>query len=105
MKKSLDKLIMLTNLSLKGVFLQFFLLNSIWAAEINAQEVKSVTDVRIDLKVKEASLSELFNEIEKNTNFYFSFSSEDLNSNFTYTKNKKISQFVMYFLKCQKKLN
>ncbi len=89
MKKSLDKLIMLSNLSLKGVVMQFFLLNSIWAADLNAQEVKSVTDVRIDLKVKDASLSELFNEIEKNTNFYFSFSSEDLNNSFSYTKNKK----------------
>ncbi len=89
MKKLLDKLIMLTNLSLKGIIIQFFLLNSIWAADINAQEVKSVRDVRFDLKVNEASLSELFNEIERKTNFYFSFSSEDLNSSFTYTKNKK----------------
>lgn len=89
MKKQLDKLIMLSKLFLTGVIAQFLLFNSSWASDINAQRVKSVTDVHIDLKVNNASLSELFQYIEKNTDFYFSFSSEDLNQNFTYTNRKK----------------
>jgi TonB-linked SusC/RagA family outer membrane protein len=83
--KLLDKLIMLSRHSLKGIMLQCLILNAIWAADLNAQEVQSVTDVRIDLNVKNASLSELFQYIEKNTNFYFSFSSQDISSDFTYT--------------------
>ncbi|MCK5369911.1 MAG: hypothetical protein KAQ62_15225, partial [Cyclobacteriaceae bacterium] len=87
--KLLDKLIMLSKYSLKGVLLQCLLLNAIWAADINAQEVKSVNDVSLNLKVENASLSELFQVIEKSTNFYFSFSSEDISKDFTYTKNKR----------------
>ncbi|MCK5470037.1 MAG: carboxypeptidase-like regulatory domain-containing protein, partial [Cyclobacteriaceae bacterium] len=80
---------MLSKYSLKGVLLQCLLLNAIWAADINAQEVKSVNDVSLNLKVENASLSELFQVIEKSTNFYFSFSSEDISKDFTYTKNKR----------------
>jgi TonB-dependent SusC/RagA subfamily outer membrane receptor len=58
---------------------------TIWGADLNARQVQSVTDVRIDLNVKNASLSELFQYIEKNTDFYFSFSSQDINSDFTYS--------------------
>jgi TonB-dependent starch-binding outer membrane protein SusC len=87
--KLLDKIIMLSKHSVKGIILQCLLLNAIWAADLNAQEVKSVTDVRIDLNVKNASLSELFQYIEKNTNFYFSFSSEDISKDFTYTNTRK----------------
>ena len=87
--KLLDKLIMLSKHSVKGIMLQCLLLNAIWAADINAQDVRSVTDVRIDLNVKNASLSELFQYIESNTNFYFSFSSEDINNDFSYTESKR----------------
>ena len=87
--KLLDKLIMLSKYSLKGVLLQCLLLNAIWAADINAQEIKSVTEVNLSLKVQDASLSELFQEIEKSTDFYFSFSSEDISNDFTYTANKR----------------
>jgi hypothetical protein len=45
MKKLFDKLIMLPRHLLMGVLLQCLLLSTIWAADINAQEVKSVTDV------------------------------------------------------------
>jgi len=83
--KLLDKLMMLSKYALKGVLVQCLLINTIWAADISVQEVQSVAEVKIDLNVSNASLSELFNYIEKNTNFYFSFSSEDLNQNFTYS--------------------
>jgi hypothetical protein len=71
--KLLDKLRMLSKYSLKGIMLQCLLLNTIWGADLNARQVQSVTDVRIDLNVKNASLSELFQYIEKNTEFLFFF--------------------------------
>lgn len=87
--KLLDKLIKLSGFAITGVIMQGLLLNTLWAADINASEVKSVTDVSIDLKVNNVSLPELFNYIENNTDFYFSFSSEDLGNDFSFTKNKK----------------
>ncbi len=89
MKKPFDKIMMFSKHLFTVILLQGLLLNSLWAADLNAQEVKSVTDVSIDLKIKDASLAELFNYIEKSTDFYFSFSSEDLNKDFTFSKNKK----------------
>ncbi|MCG8305860.1 MAG: TonB-dependent receptor [Cytophagales bacterium] len=85
----LDKLIMLSKYALKGVLLQCLMLSVIWAADLNAQEVKSVTDVSFNIKVNDVSLFELFQVIEKNTGFYFSFSSDDISDEFSYTKNKK----------------
>ncbi len=90
--KLLDKLIMLSKHSLKGVLLQCLLLNALWAADLNAQEVQRVTDVRLDVNINNASLPELFDYIESNTNFYFSFSATDLSKDFSYTnKSRKIS--------------
>lgn len=87
--KLLQKLSMLSKHALKGVILQCLLLNAMWAADLNAQQVRSVTDVRIDLNVQNASLSELFQYIEKNTNFYFSFSSQDISNDFTYSNRQR----------------
>lgn len=87
--KLLDKIIMLSKHSLKGLILQCLLLHVIMAADLTAQDIRSVTDVRIDLNVKEASLSDLFKYIENTTNFYFSYSAEDIGRDFTYTNNKK----------------
>lgn len=87
--KLLDKLIKLSGFALIGVIMQGLLLNTLWAADTKTSEVKSVTEVSIDLKVNNVSLPELFNYIENNTDFYFSFSSEDLENDFSFTKNKK----------------
>ncbi len=87
--KLLEKLIKLSRYFLTGVMLPCLMLNSVWAADNSAQQVKSVTEVSIDIKVTDVSLSELFQYIEKNTDFYFSFSSEDLNKDFSFSKNRK----------------
>ncbi len=87
--KVLDKLIMLSKLTIKGIILQCLLINVILAADLSAQDIKSVTDVRIDMNVKDASLSELFNYIESTTNFYFSFSAEDIGNDFSYSNSRK----------------
>ncbi len=83
------KLMTLSKYFLSVVLMQCLFLQNIWATDINNQEVKSVTDVSLNLKVQNASLSELFQVIEKNTDFYFSFSSEDISNDFTYSKTEK----------------
>ena len=87
--KLLDKLIMLAKYLLTTTLLLSLMLNVTWATDVASQEVKSVTEVSLNLKVQDATLSELFNVIEDNTDFYFSFSSDDINNGFTYTKNTK----------------
>lgn len=76
--KLLYQLLMVSKLTAKGFILQCLLLNFIWAADISAQEVKSVYEVNITLKAKSSQLEDLFKEIEKQTNFVFSYLREDL---------------------------
>ena len=73
--KLLDKLIMLAKYLLTTTLMFILMLNVTWATDVASQEVKSVTEVSLNLKVQDATLSELFNVIEDNTDFYFSFSS------------------------------
>lgn len=87
--KLLEKLIKLSGYAITGVIMQCLLLNTLWAADMKGKEMKSMTDVSIDINVNDVSLPELFQYIENNTDFYFSFSSEDISNDFTYTKNKK----------------
>ncbi len=74
----LDKIVMLSKYTLRGIILQCIVLNTLWAADLNAQTIKSIQEVYIDLKVKEMTVEELFRYIEAETDFSFSYSSEDL---------------------------
>ena len=58
-----DEIIKLTKLSLLGIVLQCALLNTLWAANLNAQTIKSVQDVYIDLKVHEISIEGQFSAL------------------------------------------
>ena len=89
--KILPKIIMLTKLSFKGLLIQCMFLNVLWATDISAQDIKSVKEVYVSMNLHNANLLEVFSEIEKQTDFSFTFSREDLNSTFTVTrKDKKI---------------
>ena len=87
--KLLNKLYMLSTISLKGIILQCLFLNAIWASNIHAQEIKSVNEVVININVNNASLSELFSFIEQSTDFYFSYSKNDLSGEFKYSKKRR----------------
>ncbi len=82
----LDKIIMLSKFSFRGIMLQCVLINTLWAANLNAQTIKSVQEVYIDLKVNEISIEDLFRTIEKKTDFSFCYSSEDLNRTIRFSK-------------------
>ena len=80
---------MLSTISVRGVLIQCLLFNAIWAADLKAQEVKSVTEVVVNVNINNANLPELFNYLEKITDFYFSYSRDDLSRDFKYTKRAK----------------
>ena len=77
---------MLTKLSLKGLALQCLFFNIIYAGNISAQNIKSVREAYVTLDLKNAGLLELFNSIESQTPYSFTFSREDIDQNFKVSK-------------------
>lgn len=61
-----------------GVLVQCFLVNMLWAIKSDAQKVKSVKEVHIDLSFNNNSLIEVFNAIESQSNFKFNYSDDDV---------------------------
>ena len=76
--KPLQQLLKLSKYTAKGILLSCFFLNMILAADIVVQDVKSVYDVHVSLKNHSVPLEDLFREIEKQTNFVFSYLREDI---------------------------
>ena len=66
-------IIMVTKLSLKVLVVLFVTLNLALASAGSAQ-VKSVKEVKISLRLKNATLREVFRQIEQKTDFSFNFS-------------------------------
>jgi TonB-linked SusC/RagA family outer membrane protein len=63
---------------LGGAILQMLLLNALYADNLNAQEIKSVHDVTITVRNQSGSLEEIFRDIERQTNYVFSYLREDI---------------------------
>ena len=85
--KLLLQLIMLSKNAIYGILLQTLLFNFIWAADTNAQEVKSVNKVEVNLDLRNASLIDVFRKIESQTNFVFSYINEELDRSYRITRN------------------
>lgn len=66
-------LIYAVRLSFIGIFLQCLLINLLIAGDIEAQKYSSVKDVIININVKNASVVQLFNELEQKTEFHFTY--------------------------------
>ncbi len=66
-------LIYVVRLSFVGILLQGLLFNLLIAGNIEAQKYASVKDVVIKIDVKNASVIQLFNELEQKTEFHFTY--------------------------------
>lgn len=86
--KLLDKLIMLSKLSLYGLVIQCFMLSSIWAEDISAQKIQSVNDVTVEMGFTKAKLEKVFKLLENQTDFHFSYSKEDIDPTLNITFEK-----------------
>ena len=74
MKKSLTKIIIMTFRGLiYGTALQVFFLSMMLAKGSEAQNIQSVRDVTISIDLKNANLQKCFAEIEKQTDYRFSY--------------------------------
>ena len=78
--KLLRLIIMVSKYSLLGVFLQCMFIGMLLAAETNAQENLSVKEVSFKMRMKSASVRDVFKMIESKTSFKFSYDKKDVNS-------------------------
>lgn len=76
--KSLQLIIMLSKLSLYGVFVQCLFITVLLASEGNAQKSKSINDVYLTVGFEASSLLDVFHTIETETSFEFSYYKKDL---------------------------
>ncbi|MCK5367145.1 MAG: TonB-dependent receptor plug domain-containing protein, partial [Cyclobacteriaceae bacterium] len=99
MKKSLTKIIIMTFRGLiYGTALQVFFLSMLLAKGSEAQNIQSVRDATISIDLKDANLKECFTEIEKQTDYRFSYDHYliDANIKINYkSKKKSVSDLLM----------
>ncbi|MCG8309818.1 MAG: TonB-dependent receptor [Cytophagales bacterium] len=90
------------NTILWGTFLQMIFLSILVAADLEAQEIQSVREVEINLKLKDASLVDCFNAIENKTNYKFTYDRKILDSETKINYSSKavaISDFLLQLSK------
>ena len=96
--KFLRLIIMSTKYSLYGFIISCLLFQVLSAAEINAQEIKSVKEVRVKLNLDQVTLKEAFWKIEQATNFIFIFNDYEIDKNTRITsvgKDRLLSDILM----------
>lgn len=103
--KLLLQLIMLSKNALYGILLQALLFNFIWAADTNAQEVKNVNHVEVNLNLKDATLIDVFRKIESQTNFVFSYINEEVDRSYRVTRNYKRTTLSKVLLEISRDAN
>ncbi|WP_339864276.1 TonB-dependent receptor [uncultured Algoriphagus sp.] len=78
MKKRVLKLLLMgLTYSICGLILQIFFINVLAASEINAQNIKSVKDVKVSVGFANEKLSQLFSKLEEETPFVFVYDNKD----------------------------
>ncbi len=79
MKKDLlRKIVMISKRVFYGVFINCLLASTLWAITGNAQEIKSIYQVQVQIKLQELNIPQVFNKIEDQTGLIFSFNKEDV---------------------------
>nr|MBI1229710.1 SusC/RagA family TonB-linked outer membrane protein [Cytophagales bacterium] len=78
MKKRLRKfLLMGMTFTFFGMVVQVFFINMLWATETNAQRIRNIKDVMVQVDVQDKSLRETFRILELNSPFTFVYDKRD----------------------------
>jgi len=100
MKKQLTNvLIMVSKFTLFGIIVQMLCLQLVLAVEINAQQVKSIKETSLKIDLYEATIQEVFDQIESATNFNFNYHKADLNHNLKInykSKKKTVADLLLH---------
>ncbi len=99
MKKQLTLIVIgIMNLIFWGTITQIFFLGVLIASDSDGQQIQSVREVEIEIKLKDASLLDCFNAIEKKTNYQFTYDKKILRSdariNYT-SSNVQLAEFLL----------
>lgn len=84
--KLLSQIMMLSRLAFYAILINCMAMNLLWANNLEAQSIQSVKDVKVYLDLKNSSLIDLFADIERQTNFHFSYNSEDIRTELKISK-------------------
>ena len=71
--------------SLQALILNCLLLGTLYASNLNAQQIKSVKEVAIKLKIENADLVQVLQNIEYSTDYKFSYRREDIDPDFRFS--------------------
>lgn len=63
---------------IQALFINCILIGALYASNLNAQQIKSVKEVSIDLKINNLALVNVLKSIESRTGYEFSFKKEDI---------------------------
>lgn len=87
-KRVLKPILMGMSYTFAGFVFQLLFINVLWATETNAQNIKSIKDVIIQVEIQEKTLMETFGILERMTPFKFVYHKRDpfLNEKFTLAK-------------------
>ena len=88
-----------------GVLLQTLFFSFLLAENGNAQKIERVYDVQLDLHLKNATILDVFHEIEAKTNFHFTFESSDISNEVRINYNKRNSSVADVLLVVSKEAN
>lgn len=81
-EKITQTLIMVSKYTLIGIVMQAFCISMLMAYETSAQNNVSVKEITLSVQLKNATLSEAFNQIERQTNLKFNYHRSDLDNKF-----------------------
>ncbi len=78
--KTLQQIIIdMSRKMLYAIIINCLAFSTIYAIDLNGQEIKSVRHTQVELHLKDATLLKIFKEIESRTSYTFAFQKEDLN--------------------------
>ena len=107
MKKSIPKLVFMgITYSMIGLVFQVLFVNLLWASEINAQQVKSMKEIQVDVEFNNERLVDLFSSLEERTPFVFVYDKADdfLNERITIRKKKQSVEDILVQIARNKRL-
>jgi TonB-linked SusC/RagA family outer membrane protein len=85
----LRRLIVMSRSTFYGLILQVLLIGLLRAADLSAQPEESIDNIKVTISFKDASLKEVFSDLERQTDFYFAYEKSVLNEKYKITLSSK----------------
>jgi TonB-dependent starch-binding outer membrane protein SusC len=106
MKKSLLRTIVnMSKYSVFGILLQLVFFNLLMATDLNAQQVKSVKDVYVEVGFDNAPMHEVFSTLENLTNYRFFMHRNDIDKSLRFSLSRQSITVADVLLKISKDAN